>query len=77
MPFDRGATIMNGEQASKRQAAVWAQEQFSQWASLVQNALVWRKGWQEEGVDHAATFPDTVRFIHFATDRIASVEQIS
>jgi predicted nucleotidyltransferase len=62
----------NGEQASKKQASLWAQEQFPQWASLIQNALVWRAAWQVEAVEYEATFPETVRFIHFAVDRIAS-----
>ena len=48
----------------------WTARQFPQWAELVQNALMWRKFWQEEGVDHAAMFPETVRFIHFAVDTI-------
>ena len=63
----------NGEHASKNRAAQWVQTRFPQWTSLIQNALVWRKGWQDEDVDHAATFPEAARFIHFVVDRIASV----
>ena len=62
----------NGEQASKKQAALWAQKLFPQWASLIQNALVWRAARRDERADHGATFPETARFIHFARDRIVS-----
>jgi Domain of unknown function (DUF4111) len=63
----------NGEQASKRQAALWAQEHLPQWASLIQNALAWRDAWRDEevAVDNAATFPETVRFVNFVVDQIA------
>jgi hypothetical protein len=60
-----------GEQVSKRQAALWAQECYPQWASLIQKALVWRSARRDEGVDHEATFPMTQRFVHFACDQIA------
>jgi len=64
----------NGEQASKKQAALWAQEQFSQWASLIQNAFVWRAARRVEKVEYEATFPETARFIHFAMGRIVAAE---
>jgi hypothetical protein len=60
----------NGEQASKKQAALWAQERFPQWASVIQQALVWRQNWRDQIIDIEATFPTTVRFIHFAVDQI-------
>ena len=41
-------------------------EEFPEWASLIENALLWREAWRDENVDHDATFPDTLRFIHFA-----------
>lgn len=61
-----------GEQSSKLHAAFWVQTQFPQWSPLIQNALVWRKGWQDEDVDHAATFPEAAAFIHFVVDAISS-----
>jgi uncharacterized glyoxalase superfamily protein PhnB/predicted nucleotidyltransferase len=61
----------NGEQVSKKQAALWAQERFPQWASLIQHALLWRRGGRDEQLEHAATFPDIVKFVHFAIDQIA------
>ena len=63
-------THKNGEQASKRQAALWAQTELSEWSELIQNALVWREAWRAEGVDHAATYPETVRFVKFARAQI-------
>ena len=55
-----------GEQVSKKQAALWAEKEFPEWASLIENALLWREAWRDENVDHGATFPDTLRFVHFA-----------
>lgn len=60
----------NGEQASKLQAAHWAQAQLPEWAALIGQALQWRRAWRDEDVDHAATFPETVRFINAVADRI-------
>lgn len=62
----------NGEQASKKQAALWAQEKFPQWTLLIQKALVWRAARRVEKVEYEATFPETAKFIHFAVDRIVS-----
>jgi len=62
----------NGEQASKKQAASWVQEHFPQWTTLIQNALVWRAARRIEAVEYEATFPETVRFIHFAMERIVN-----
>ena len=61
---------MHLKQVSKKQAALWAQTCFPQWASLIQMALVWRAAWRDETVDHEATFPETVRFVHFVIDQI-------
>lgn len=58
----------NGEQVSKKQAAEWAQVRLPQWAPLIQQALEWRGAWRDQDVDHAATFPETVRFVRFVLD---------
>lgn len=55
----------NGEQVSKKQAALWAEQELPEWSSLIQNALLWREAWRDENVDHDATFPETLRFVHF------------
>ncbi len=59
-----------GEQASKRQAALWAQKELPEWSRLIQSALTWRQAWREEQVDHAATSAETVRFVNFVRDEI-------
>jgi hypothetical protein len=59
-------TYKNGEQVSKKQAAVWAKQEFPEWSKLIQNALLWREAWRVENIDHDATFPEILRFVHFA-----------
>jgi hypothetical protein len=61
-----------GEQVSKRQAALWAQQELPQWASLIQNALLWRVAKEDETVDHEATFPETLQFVQFMVARIGA-----
>ena len=63
-------THKNSEQASKRQAALWAQEELPQWSKLIHNALEWREARLEEKVDHTATYPETVRFVKFMQAQI-------
>jgi len=66
-------TLENGEQVSKKQAALWAQKHLPQWASLIQNALAWRAAsFSKEEVNHEATMPETTRFIRFAIRQITS-----
>src|SRR6266496_5041996 len=59
-------TLKYGEQVSKKQAALWAEKEFPAWASLIENALLWREAWRNENVDHDATFQETLRFVRFA-----------
>jgi predicted nucleotidyltransferase len=56
----------NGEQVSKKQAALWAMNELPEWSSFIQNALMWREAWRDENVDHDATFQETLRFVRFA-----------
>jgi Domain of unknown function (DUF4111) len=60
----------NGEQVSKKQAAQWAARELPEWASLIENALVWRKDYGNSGLDQEATFPETLRFVHFVVDQV-------
>lgn len=62
----------NGEQASKKQAALWAEKELPAWSQLIQNALLWREDWRNEQVDHETTLPETVKFVHFVIDQIVS-----
>ena len=59
-----------GEQASKRQAAQWAQGELPQWAGLIQSALAWREAWRERQVDHDTTRDETIRFVNFVREQI-------
>jgi predicted nucleotidyltransferase len=60
----------NAAQVSKRQAALWVMQELPQWAVLIANALSWRAAWRDEGVDHEATFPETLRFVQFMIAQI-------
>jgi predicted nucleotidyltransferase len=62
--------IRTGGRASKRQAALWAQEEMPEWSWLIQSALAWREAWREDKVDHAATRAETVRFVNFVIDQV-------
>lgn len=59
-----------GERVSKRQAALWAQDELPQWSSLIQSALAWREVWREQQVDCAATRAETIGFVNFVRDQI-------
>ncbi len=59
-----------GKQASKRQAALWAQDELPQWSRLIESALAWREAWREQQVDHDATRAETIRFVNFVRDQI-------
>jgi hypothetical protein len=59
-----------GERASKRQAALWAQEELPQWSGLIQRALTWREAWREQRIVHAATRAETIRFVNFVRDLV-------
>jgi hypothetical protein len=61
-----------GVQTSKRAAAAWAAERLPQWSPLIANALEWRAATDDANVDHAATFPETVRFVNFVIDSMES-----
>jgi predicted nucleotidyltransferase len=63
-------TYRTGEQISKIQAAAWAAQQFPEWATLIQNALLWRQAWRETEIHHAVTLPETRRFIDFMIDQV-------
>lgn len=62
--------VRHGDQTSKRRAARWAQRELPEWAPLIADALAWRAARDETGVDHAATVPETVRFVHAVRERI-------
>ena len=63
-------TWRNGDQVSKKQAALWAQEQLPEWSQLIRNALVWHEASKDEQVDDEATFAETKRFVNFVRNII-------
>lgn len=60
------------EKGSKKQAALWAQEELPEWSSLIQSALAWRAAGREQQVDHATTRDETIRFVSFLRDQIVA-----
>ena len=62
--------LRTGKPASKRQAALWAQQEFPEWSRLIQDAFTWRQAWREEHIDHSATRAETKQFIDFANNQI-------
>ena len=65
-------TDKTGEQASKKQAARWAQNQLPEWLWLIEKALKWREGWREENVNHEESFSKTKKFVHYVIDQMSS-----
>jgi hypothetical protein len=65
-------TCTHGVQVSKRKAAEWAAQQLPQWSGLIKSALLWRAAWRDDTVDHAATFPETLRFVQFMIAQIGA-----
>ena len=62
----------NGHPVSKRVAALWAQQELPEWSRLIQAALLWRRAWRQSEVDHASTYPESVRFVNFVRDQIVA-----
>lgn len=56
-----------GEQVSKREAALWAQEHFPEKAGIIRKALEWRRDHRNRAIDHAATYPEAVNFVEFTS----------
>ena len=63
-------TCTNGRQASKKQAALWAQAHLPQWAALIQQSSLWLREGQDEDTSDEAGLPETVRFVHDVAGRI-------
>lgn len=61
-------TCRKGKFVSKKQAALWAENELPEWSSLIRRALIWRNEWRDEHIDHDATFLETLQFVHFVLD---------
>src|SRR3989344_243317 len=44
----------NGEQVSKKQAALWVEKELPEWSKTINNALFWRQDWRNKKVDPEA-----------------------
>jgi predicted nucleotidyltransferase len=60
----------NGEQVSKKQAALWAQKELPEWAGLIQNAFMWREDSRNTQIDQTVTYPETAEFVNFVSNLI-------
>ena len=63
----------NGEQVSKRQAALWARDRFPEQARLIEQALEWREAEEDNEIDHEVTFSEAERFVHFMIDQVEAI----
>ena len=54
----------NGDQVSKKQAALWAKKQLPEWSDVIHNALIWRQGGKYNPPDDV-THPKTVQFVNY------------
>jgi hypothetical protein len=60
----------HGRQASKKQAALWAQAYLPQWDALIQQSSLWLGEGQDQETGNEAGFRETVRFVHDVAGRI-------
>jgi predicted nucleotidyltransferase len=63
-------TYTHGRQASKRQAASWAQTYLPQWAPLIQESSLWLNEGHDEETRYEPGLQEAVRFVHDVADRI-------
>lgn len=57
-------TYRNGDQVSKKHAALWAKKELPEWQDIIQNALIWRNGPKHSAPDEAA-FVETKKFVDY------------
>ena len=60
----------NGKVATKKEATAWAERAYPAWAPLIRDALSWRNAGDDPTIDHDATLPEALRFVHVAIDTI-------
>lgn len=62
--------IKRGEQASKKQAALWTTKQLPNWSALIKNAISWRKEIKNKQAESESTYPETLKFVNYVRDKI-------
>jgi len=70
-------SLKYGGQVSKKQAVLCAAKEFPEWASLIEQAIVWRVVWKDEQSDHEETFEVTLRFVHFMINQSLKIAKKS
>lgn len=56
--------VKNGEQVSKKKAALWAQKELPEWSHVIAKALEWRHGGKYNPPDEV-THSETVQFVNY------------
>ncbi len=59
----------NGEQSSKKQAALWAKKELPEWATLIENALLWSEE-KDEPKEDSENFSKTEQFVNYVRNEI-------
>jgi hypothetical protein len=60
----------SGTQVSKRVAAEWAMQQLPEYASIIANALEWRRNHRDNDINHAATYRYAVVMVQVVGERM-------
>jgi len=64
-----------GIQTSKRVAAEWAMQQLPDQASIIANALEWRRDHRNNDINHAATYRFAVEMVRVVSERMGIVRE--
>lgn len=64
-----------GIQTSKRIAAEWAMHELPDQASLIANALEWRRDYRNNDINHAATYRFAVEMVRVVSERMGIVRE--
>ncbi len=62
-----------GAPAAKLEAAAWAERELPEWATLIQQAIIWRRETalgQPPSGDPAVMLPEVLRFVHGVIDEV-------
>lgn len=62
--------VKHGKQPSKKQAAIWVQQEFPQWSPLIQQALTWRKHQWEEQNEKNGDYQKTEQFVLYIRKKV-------
>lgn len=61
--------VRNGNQVSKKRAALWVKKEIPEWSDFVQKAIIWKNAGKDIEADDI-NFPKTVQFVHYMRDKI-------